>query len=382
MGRTRLVAVAAVALLTVAVVPYVAVLALVVLLRPTARPTADRDDEWRPLVSVVIPTYNEVDIIETRLEALLQTEYPAHRLEVVVADDSDDDTADRVEEFFNRTPTEADLTLLRRTDRAGTAAAVNDAVEAADGDVVFRTDADARLAPDTIPAAVATLADSSIGAVTGRQTDVVGESAVESDYRGLLELVQGVETRVDSTFIAHGPCFAFRSDLFEPIPTDTVADDTAIAVAVRRNGHRVVMDPALEFAEASTSSLTGRRQRKDRRALGLLQLLFRHQDALGRYGGYGRVVLPLNWGMMIVAPWTVALAVALTTLLLSPFGLLALGGLTCLLFLGSRERLGPIQPLYAVLDAHLSLLAASARLATGDPDGIWDPDRESREMLK
>ena len=349
------------------------------------RPTVSRDDEWRPTVSLVIPTYNESGIIQDRLEDILRTSYPESKLEIIIADDSTDDTASRARSFFDTTETDATLQVLETGERTGVAAALNNAIPAASGEVVFRTDADARLAPDTIPKAVAVLADPSVAGVTGRQADVIGGSVVESDYRNLLSMLQSFETAIDSTFIVHGPCFAFRRAEFEPLPVDTIADDTAIAVQLRRNGGRIVMDPAIEFAEGGSSSLSGRRTRKDRRAVGLLQQLLRHRDALGNYGRYGWFVLPLNWGLMILGPWVVAATVAVGTLLgmvaLGPLGLLVplLGGL--FLIAGSKELLGPLQPLHAIVDAYLSLLIASLRLVWGDVDVAWEIDDAMREGL-
>jgi cellulose synthase/poly-beta-1,6-N-acetylglucosamine synthase-like glycosyltransferase len=334
---------------------------------------------------VVIPTYNEAAIIENRLANLLETTYPAEQLEILLADDSTDETAVRARSFFKRTQTDATLRVLDTGNRGGVAAALNETIPAASGEVVFRTDADAKLAPDAIPKAVAVLADPSVSAVTGRQADVIGGSVVESDYRNLLSILQSVETCIDSTFIVHGPCFAFRRAEFEPLAVDTIADDTAIAVQLRRNGGRVVMDPAIEFVEGGSSSLSGRRTRKDRRAVGLLQQLFRHRDALGHHGRYGWIVLPLNWGLMIVGPWLLAVTAAVATLLgtvaAGPVGLLVpiVGGV--FLLAGSRELLGPLQPLHAVVDAYLSLLIASMRLLRGDVDVKWNIDDTMREGL-
>ena len=363
----------------------VTVLSLCLVLVSNNRPDVSRDTGWTPSVSVVIPTYNEASIIEDRLSNLLTTDYPHDRLEILIADDSTDDTGSRARSFFDTIDSEATLRVIDTGNRGGVAAALNKAIPVASGEIVFRTDADAQLAPDAIPKAVSVLADPSVSGVTGRQTDVIGDSVVESDYRDLLSILQSFETRVDSTFIVHGPCFAFRRAEFELLPVDTIADDTAIAVQLRRNGGRIVMDPMIEFAEGGSSSLSGRRTRKDRRAVGLLQQLLRHRDALGKHGRYGWIVLPLNWGLMIVGPWLVAVTVAVVTMLgtvtAGPIGLLVPIVGWVFLVAGSRELLGPLQPLHAVVDAYLSLLIASLRLLRGDVDVEWEIDETMREGL-
>ncbi|HMB49560.1 MAG TPA: glycosyltransferase [Natronoarchaeum rubrum] len=374
------------ALLVVAVagLPYAAFLALYALYRPSGS-AVEKDPEYEPTVSVVLPTYDEERIVEGKLERLCDLDYPMDRVEIVVVDSSDDATPDRVRAFFaDREAPE--LTLIEEDERRGVASAVNDAIRAADGEVVFRTDCDAELAPDVLREAVATLADERVDAVTGRQADVIGDSDVERDYRDMLARIQSLETRLDSAFIAHGPCFAFRREAFAPIPPDTIADDTSIAVAIRRAGGRVVMDPALRFAESGVSAFGARRKRKDRRALGLVQALVRNRDMLGRYGKYGRAVLPFNWWFMIVSPWLAVLAAALSTAAaLSVAGLpgLALPAVGAAAFwLGQRDLLGPLQPLHAVVDAQVSLLVGAVQLVTGDVSGTWEIDRESREAFE
>ncbi len=335
-------------------------------------------------VSVVLPTYNEAEIVEEKLTELCSLAYPADHLEIIVVDSSDDGTADIVRSFFADRD-HPSLTLIEEDERGGVASAVNRAVEAASHEIIFRTDCDSTLAEKSIGYAVGTLQNPSIGAVTGQQTEILGESEVESNYRGLQARNQALESALDSTFIVHGPCFAFRRAFFKPIAADSLADDTEIAVTIRKQGKRVVMNPQLQFAEAGVSDIRARRQRKDRRAMGLLQLLGRHRDALGRYGAYGRIVVPFNWYFLLCSPWL------LVGFLLGLFGVLAVDtglgalavptGLGAFVALGHRDRLGPLQPFYAVFDSQLSLLIASLRLLGGGVDGTWEIDSDSRDVF-
>lgn len=365
----------------VAAVPYLVCLFCFSVLQ--ADPPEPPEDEFEPTVSVVLPTYNEASIVRTRLENIYELEYPSEKLEVVVADSSTDGTAEHVRDFFKDVD-DLSLVLVQEPSRRGVAAAVNEAISAANGEVILRTDCDSRLAPDVVRRGVRHLSNPEIGGVTGRQSEFLGESGVERDYRGLLTELQLLETRVDSVFIAHGPCFMFRRDEFEPLPHDTLADDTEIAVRLRRSGKRIAFDPKMRFAEAGTSGFLSRRNRKDRRAMGLLDLLVRHRDAIGRYGLYGRFVLPLNAWMMWISPWAMALGTVSTVLFALSFGPIGLvvPALVAIGFaLGQSERLGPAQPLYPVMDSMISLLVASYKLRRKQ-DGMWDIDRSSREAFE
>lgn len=371
------------AALVVAGVPYAIYLVAARLLEPSGSP-AQKRYVVEP-VSIVLPTYNEESIVEDTLERLCSLSYPAEVLEIVVIDSSEDETATVVRDFFDDRE-QPSHTLIEEGDRGGVARAVNRGVEAASHDVIFRTDCDSRLDADAISHAVANLADPSVGAVTGRQIDVLGDSDVEESYRDLQAQNQALESHLDSTFIVHGPCFAFRKEYFEPIESDSLADDTEIAIGIRRQGKRVVMDPEMRFTEAGVSDIRGRRARKDRRAMGLLQLLDRNRDLFGRHGWYGCVVFPFNGWFLGISPWlsiggaTLVVLGLLTTFPLA--GMASIAAFLAFLLLGHRDRLGPLQDPYAVFDAHLSLVIARTRLWREENDGTWSVDSESRDLLK
>ena len=372
---------AVVGLLVVIAVPYVAYVGLYYVIRPSGSP-ANKVFETEP-VSVILPTYNEADIVASKLEELHGLAYPDD-LEIVVVDSSDDDTAEIVRQF-DTAHVDATITLIEESERSGVANAVNLAVEKARHDVLFRTDCDSKLDGESVTHAVANLQDAEIGGVTGRQSEVIGDSDVEQDYRDLQTRNLALESALDSTFIVHGPCFAFRREFFEPIASDSLADDTEIGVTIRRRGKRVVMDPEMQFAEVGVSDVRARRRRKDRRAMGLVQLLLRHRGLLGRDGAYGRIVLPFNWWFMIVSPWLLALWFALLfvtgIVLLGPLGLLVPAGTALFIALGHRDNLGGLQPLYAIFDSQLSLVLGSARLLMHETDGTWEIDTDSRKQF-
>jgi len=50
--------------------------------------------------------------------------------------------------------------------------------------------------------------------------------------------------------------------------------------------------------------------------------------------------------------------------------------------LGSRDRLGSVQSVYAVFDTQVSLLFAAVKLLRGEGSAIWDVDEELREMYE
>ena len=376
-------ALVAAVLSTVLALPYLVFLSAYLWIRPAGSPANKRPFE--PTVSVILPTYNEAAIIEKKLDDLMNLDYPMEKVELVVVDSSDDETPQIVESYYADCE-HPSLNLIREEERRGLAPALNDAYAAAENEMVVKTDCDSYLPEDVLREAAANLADPEVGAVTGRNAEVLGGSEVEAGYRSVQAHIQKLESHLDSTLIFHGPFSAFENDDIVLIDPNSLADDTELALKIRRNGKRVIFDPAVRYSEASHSNFGKRRKQKDRRGMGLIRLLVQHRDALGRYGKYGRVVLPFNWWFMIVSPWLVALDVVLITAaavsLVGVPGLavpLALGGFV---WLGQRDLLGSLEPLYSLFDTQVSLLFAAVALLRGKGDGTWEVDAELREAFE
>lgn len=93
-------------------------------------------------ISIIIPTFNESEDIRGTLDACVALDYPEK--EVIVVDDSNDNTPEIVSEYTDR-----GVCLIRR-DRnvGGRCGARNDGIRAARGDVVVILNADVRLPSD------------------------------------------------------------------------------------------------------------------------------------------------------------------------------------------------------------------------------------------
>ncbi len=87
-----------------------------------------------PFVSVVIPTYNRCDVMETTLAHLLSQDYPSDRFEIIVGDNSTDATPEMVEQVA--ATSRAPVHLLWNEERLP-AVKRNAALRLAQGDLVL-----------------------------------------------------------------------------------------------------------------------------------------------------------------------------------------------------------------------------------------------------
>jgi glycosyltransferase involved in cell wall biosynthesis len=129
------------------------------------RPHRVRKGEYEPAVSVIIAAHTEDSVIERRLENLLSLDYPAEKLEILIASDaSTDRTEELVEAFAARDP----RVRLFRYPRGGKLAAQNRAHHEASGEVLAFSDANATWAPDALRNLLRNFADPDVAYVCGQ----------------------------------------------------------------------------------------------------------------------------------------------------------------------------------------------------------------------
>jgi cellulose synthase/poly-beta-1,6-N-acetylglucosamine synthase-like glycosyltransferase len=99
--------------------------------------------EW-PVVTVQLPIYNEMYVVDRLIDAVCAMDYPSERLEIQVLDDSTDETTEIAELAVRRMAERGfDINYLHRTDRVGYKAGALDAgLKVARGEFIAIFDAD------------------------------------------------------------------------------------------------------------------------------------------------------------------------------------------------------------------------------------------------
>jgi cellulose synthase/poly-beta-1,6-N-acetylglucosamine synthase-like glycosyltransferase/spore germination protein YaaH/peptidoglycan/xylan/chitin deacetylase (PgdA/CDA1 family) len=278
---------------------FLAVLALYHRSQEARRQPADLDPETGPMVSVLIPCFNEEKVIASSVARILESAWS--RLEVVVLDDgSSDDTAGEVERHFGDDP----RVRLMRFPNGGKALALNRGLDQVKGEIVVALDADTLFAPNTIARLARWFADPRVGAVAGNA--LVGNRRNIITRWQALEYVtaQNLERRALSALgavtVVPGAVGAWRRSALEQLggyPSDTLAEDQDLTMAVQAVGWRVEFDPDARAYTEAPQTVEGLLKQRFRWSFGTLQCLWKHRESTfnTKRPILGFVALPQIW---------------------------------------------------------------------------------------
>jgi hypothetical protein len=360
---------------------YPVVLWAVAMLR--RRPVHRRAIE--PSVSLIICAYNEERDIRRKLEETLACDYPADRLEVIVASDgSTDGTDDIVREFAPR------VRLLRVEGRGGKTLAQNAAVASARGDILVFSDVTTVYEPGTVRALVENFADPDVGCVGGdlhylkeaRNPSAEGRALFWSYERQL----RIWESQVHSIIGVAGCVYAMRRVLYQPLEAGAISDFIQPGMVTER-GHRTVLEPAgIAYEPVESQSLGEELYRRARVITRGLRGAF-HMPALLnplRHPWFATLLWShrvLRWLVPVFLLLLLAASVALAgrggLYRVALAGQLAIYGAGLLAFALERARVrvpGLFIPLYFCV-VNLAPLLALAWLARGERKVVWETGR-------
>jgi len=235
------------------------------------------DPNYRPSVTIIVPTYQEADVIEAKLANLNSLMYPEDKLEVIIVDSaSTDGTLDKCRNWLSKNQFRFKIHLLSETKRISKAHALNYALKYAKGEVIVTTDADAILSPDILLKALPFLADPSVAAVSGRE--VIANSnrcflaKMESTYRDIYYTLRLGESKIHSAQIFQGEFAAYKRGLLKLFVDEPGrADDNGTVTELLSKGLRCLFIPEAIFHDAIPCSLRDYLGIKIRRASHLLR---------------------------------------------------------------------------------------------------------------
>src|SRR5438445_1895132 len=133
-------------------------------------PVPARHFEQLPKVTVQLPIFNEIYVVERLLRSVSEIDYPRDLLQIQVLDDSTDDTREITAECAGELRERGfDVQLIHRVDRTGfKAGALAVGLERADGDFVCILDADFVPQPELLKRTIHFFTDPQVGMIQTR----------------------------------------------------------------------------------------------------------------------------------------------------------------------------------------------------------------------
>ncbi|WP_457753195.1 glycosyltransferase [Thermococcus sp.] len=209
-----------------------------------------RIKEWTPLVTIIIPAYNEEGTIKESIKSALSQDYPT--LEVIVIDDGSEDKT-----FETASSIKDERLKVFRKKHEEKAKALNFGLTKAQGEIIVTTDADTVLDNSAVKELVKRFYDESVLGVGG-QVRVLASSFLEraQDAEHLRIAMFRRAKELEDLSVAPGPISAFRKEALERIDgfVESRVEDYATTREIKKFG-KVVYAPKAKAYTKMPSSL-------------------------------------------------------------------------------------------------------------------------------
>jgi len=257
-------------------------------------------------VSVIVPAYNEEDVINNLLRDLKNSSFPI--AETIVLDDNSTDSTFEVAR-------KTDAVVIRNETKLGKAATLNKGARITQGDTIVVFDADNRPEKDCVKHLIKHFDSKDVAAVTGVAKilpDGFMSKLVALEFSLCFHLFQPFSTRFNFFPILHGAFFGVRREVAS-FDEEALTEDFDISVALASRGYRIEFEPeAVSYISPppSFSLFAEQREKWIRGAVkvyfkkkGFWKKVFPHVGFLGLFLKALGYSLPLIWAFSFTFFW-------------------------------------------------------------------------------
>ncbi len=209
--------------------------------------------EELPVVTVQLPIFNEVYVVERLLRSVSELDYPRDRLQIQVLDDSTDDTQELTARCVNELRDRGfNVERRHRTDRTGfKAGALEGGLASAQGDFVCILDADFVPQPDLLQKTIHFFTDPKVGMIQTRWGHLNRTYSLLTRVQamfldGHLLLEQTARSRSGRFFNFNGTAGVWRTSCIQEAggwQHDTLTEDLDLSYRAQLAGWKFVFLP-------------------------------------------------------------------------------------------------------------------------------------------
>ncbi len=218
---------------------------------------------FEPDVTLVIPCFNEADILADKIANSKLLEYPAEKLHLVFITDGSTDNSVNILKAWS------EIEVLHENRRGGKTAAENRAMRFVKTPFVIFSDANTMLNMEAVRNIVRHFADEKVGCVSGEKR-IINEAsdsasaAGEGIYWKYESLLKKLDSELYSAVGAAGELVAFRTSLYQDLPEDTLLDDFMQSMQMAADGYKIVYEPEAYAVETASENVAEELKRKVR----------------------------------------------------------------------------------------------------------------------
>ncbi len=339
-------------------------------------------DHMLPSISLIMPAHNEADTIQEKIRNLAALDYPDYKLKVIlVCDGCTDNTAQLAKEALNEPEcSHLNLTIVEKPENCGKVAVLNEAISLSRCSVVALSDVSSLLSIDSLLIVAAHLSNEDTGVICGSYHFLQSLSVGEHAYWQYQRSIKTRESTLGATLGVHGAFYAFRRDLFDLIPADTINDDFTLPVQIIMKGYRCLYDPRIIAMELEQACNEMDFQRRKRIAAGNVQQAIRHAGLL--HPKYGKIAfnffsgkflrpfMPVFLFMTLMSSALLAQSYTLFQIIL--FIQLGVYGVTAVYILRrSQPAQKKLRVLFYLVSGHMAMAIGLINYLSGQSKGQW-----------
>ena len=229
---------------------------------------------FTPQCTLIIPAFNEEQIIDQKIKNTLSLEYPKDLLNIIIVTDGSTDHTPAIAQKHK------EVEVLHSPKRQGKTHAMLRAAYKSSSSIIIFSDANTMLSVNAIKELVIFFQDLQTGCVAGEKSIVHAPKArpiqaSEGLYWRWEAFIKKQESRFHSTMGAAGELFAIRRELIAPLHEDTILDDFLLSMHVAGERKRIRYTEKAVAQEAGSASRKDEMERKTRIAAGAFQAVAR-----------------------------------------------------------------------------------------------------------
>ncbi len=260
-----------------------------------------------PLVTVIIPAYNEAESIAKTIESVLHLHYPRDRLQIIAVDHGSTDNTGYLMDAY--APRGVIVLHIQRTSRDRKGVAVNAGLSHARGSFVACLDADSYIEPDALHKMLPHFANPAVAAVVPRMF-ALGTSTLMKKIQWVEYIVtflyKKLMAHVDCLHVTPGPFTVYRKSFLNKVgnfdPYNLV-EDMDMALRLQRHQLKIIQThDAIVTTETPTTWIEFYRQRNRWYKGGFYNVL-KNKDMLfnSKYGEFGLLQMPMMIGSALLS---------------------------------------------------------------------------------